>query len=115
MLIAPFDIFQIGGMRTPNDPVMMLYWLSPFVFSLASAILFSVINKSLEGSSTKRALTFAGLLFLIVIIPNMYLISTSMTNPLGFYIQNILAAAIAYPVIGFILVKLLNDQPQTFS
>ncbi len=105
-IVAPFDIFQIGGMRSANDPVMILFWFSPIVFSLAAAIVFSVISKSLEGTSTKRAWTFAGLLFLIVVIPNMYLISTSMTYPLGFFIENILTAVIAYPIMGLVFVRL---------
>ncbi|MEI7432926.1 MAG: hypothetical protein WCJ93_01605 [Methanomicrobiales archaeon] len=29
MFIAPFNIFDIGGMRTATDPIMVLYFLYP--------------------------------------------------------------------------------------
>jgi hypothetical protein len=39
--VAPYDIFAIGGMRTPDDPLMVLFLAYPFV--LASSRPWSLI------------------------------------------------------------------------
>lgn len=98
--VAPYDIFSIGGMRPIEDPVMLGYFISPFVFAFIAAIVFDVVGGSLKGTPVHRGLVYGGLLVLLVLVPNMVVIYTSMLYPAGFYLSNILTAVIAYPLLG---------------
>jgi len=71
-----------------------------------AALVFDLIQKSLSGDAGHRGMLFGGILFLLIIIPNMLVIFSSMTYPLGFYLSNILTGLIAYPLIGFVFVKI---------
>jgi hypothetical protein len=105
-LITPYDIFAIGGMRAMDDPIMSLFFLYPFVFALIAAVVFDLIQPALTGDACHRGLLFAVILFIIVIIPNMWVIFSSMTYPLGFYVSNILTGLIAYPLLGILYVRI---------
>jgi len=100
--VTPYSIFEVPGMRDISDPIMMLYFLYPFVFAFIAAVIWRIIHGSLSGEKKVAALQFAGILFLLVIIPNIWVIYTSMSYPSGFYISNILTGIIGYPCIGYL-------------
>lgn len=100
--VAPYSILQVPGMRSISDPVMMLYFVYPFIFAFIAAILWQIIRGSLPENQKSAAWQFAGILFLVVIVPNIWVIYTSMSYPAGFYISNILTGVIGYPIIGFL-------------
>lgn len=104
-LVTPYDIFSIGDMRAINDPMMGLFFLYPFIFALMAAIVFDLVQSALPGDWTKKGLLYGGILFILVVIPNMVVIFSSMTYPAGFYTSNILAGIIGYPLIGLIFAK----------
>jgi hypothetical protein len=104
-VIAPYDMFAIGGMRAITDPVMILFFLYPFIFAIIVAIVWSCIRDSFSGTDRKKAVRYGGLLFLLIIIPNTWVIFSSMTYPLGFHISNILTGIIAYPILGYLNVR----------
>jgi len=108
--LSPYDIAMLGGMRAINDPIMGLFFLYPFVVSFVAAILFDIIKDSLKGTALYKGLEFGLLLFMIQTIPSMFVIFTSMTYPLGFYISSFLNGIIGYPVIGILFVKIWNVQ-----
>ena len=58
MVIAPFNIFDIGGMRSATDPFMMLYYLYPVLLSFITTYVFSVVRGSLQGSHVEKGLMF---------------------------------------------------------
>ena len=101
-LVAPYNLFELGGMRPMDDPLMMLYFLYPFVFAFIAAIIWQWIRPSVTGSVSRQAFSYAFILFLLVIIPNTWVIITTMTYPPGFHISNILCGIIGYPVIGYL-------------
>lgn len=105
-VIAPYDIFDLGGMRAANDPVMALFFLYPFIFALAAAVLFNEIERALEGDKVKRGIRFGLLLFVIFTIPNQFVIFSSMTYPPGFYIGNLLTGLVGFPVLGIVITTL---------
>lgn len=100
--VAPYSILEVPGMRSISDPVMMLYFLYPFIFAFIAAIIWQIIKGSLSKNQKSAAWQFAGILFFVVIVPNIWVIFTSMSYPAGFYISNILTGAIGYPVIGYL-------------
>ena len=107
VLISPYSIMDIGGMRSMDDPVMALYFLYPFVFALTSAVVFDFVRDSIKGESTfHRGAMFGLFLFLLITIPEFFLLYSSMTYPVGFYISMFLTGIIAYPLMGMVYVKI---------
>ena len=106
-LVAPYDIFSIGGMRARTDPVMLLFFAYPFVLSFASAIVFDRVKAALADARPGLAgLTFGLILFLLVTVPGMFVTFSSMTYPPGFYIGNILFGIIGFPAVGILYARL---------
>lgn len=104
-LIAPYNLFDLGGMRAMDDPAMTLYFLYPFIFSFIAAIVWGIIRTAIKGSIKEQSLTYGAILFMLVIVPNTWVIWTTMTYPTGFHISNILCGIIAYPLIGYLNVR----------
>jgi uncharacterized membrane protein YraQ (UPF0718 family) len=104
-LVAPYTITELGGMRTVQDPVMMLFFFYPVIFGLIAAVVWDAIRPAFTGTDLQKALQYAGILFILVVIPNTIVIWTSMTYPIGFHLSNILAGLICYPVIGYVNVR----------
>lgn len=97
-------------MRPPDDPVMVLFFLYPFLFAFIAAFVFEVVKGSLNGSRDKKGLLFGAILILLVLIPNMLVIFFSMTSPAGFYLSNILSGVIGYPVLGIIFGRVMEKR-----
>lgn len=102
MLIAPFNIFDLGGMRSATDPVMMLYYLYPVLLSLITTVVFSVVRGALQGSYIEKGLMFGLLMFLLLTVTSGFIIITTMHYPVGFYIDMILNGLISYPLLGIL-------------
>jgi hypothetical protein len=105
--IAPYDIFAIGGMRQMKDPLMNLFYAYPFVLSFASAIVFDRVKGALGGSCPGcTGLTFGLILILLVTVPGMFVIYSSMEYPAGFYLGNILFGVIGFPALGLLYARI---------
>jgi hypothetical protein len=103
-LVAPYDILSLAGMRAADDPVMAFFFLSPFVFSFAAAIVFDTVQGSLPPEPMRKGICFGLLMFLIYTIPSMFIIFTSMVYPAGFFIGQFLTGIFAYPLMGITFV-----------
>lgn len=101
-MVLPADISQYGGMRAMDDPVMSLFYLYPFVVAFAAAVVFDCIRGCLKGDRVHKGLQFGGLLLVIMTIPSLYVMVTSMTWPLDFYISTGIWEVISYPLMGLI-------------
>jgi hypothetical protein len=104
-LIAPYDIFAIGGMRARDDPVGLLFFAYPFVLSFVSAIVFDRVKTALMGSCCAGT-DFGLILILLVTVPGMFVIFSSMIYPLGFYIGNILFGIVGFPAVGMLYARI---------
>jgi len=102
MVIEPFNIFDIGGMRSPTDPVMMLYYLYPVLLSLITTYVFSVVRGSLQGSYIEKGLMFGLLMFLLLTVTSGFIIITTMQYPVGFSLDMVLNGLISYPLLGIL-------------
>ena len=109
VLVAPYNIFDIGGMRPPDDPIMALFFLYPFLFAFIAAFVFELVKGSLNGSRDKKGLLFGFILILLILIPNILVIFSSMTYPAGFYVSNILSGIIGYPILGIIFARVMGE------
>ena len=111
MVIAPFNIFDVGGMRSATDPVMMLYYLYPVVLALITTVVFSIVRSALQGSYIEKGLVFGGILFLLLTVTSGYIIVSSMQYPPGFYVDMILNGLISYPLLGILYVVIWERCP----
>lgn len=98
----PYDILSLGGMRSVNDPVMLLFFLYPFVFSFAMAAAYPMVASALKGNFVAKGKAFGFLVWLLAGLPNAFLVFSSMNYPWGFFIEGfvgsffyLLAAALA--------------------
>jgi len=105
-LFLPYNIFEIPGMRTADDPVSILFFLYPFVIAFAGAILFNFLNPALKGGVGRRGLILGMLLLILVTIPNQFVIYTSMYYPPGFYLSGILNGLIGFPLFGILCARI---------
>jgi hypothetical protein len=111
MLIAPFTIFDIGGMRSASDPVMTIYYLYPILLALITTFVFSVVRGSLKGSYIERGLMFGLLLILLLTVSSGFVIVTTMQYPVGFYVDMILNGLVSYPLLGILYVVIWERCP----
>jgi len=98
--VAPYDIFAIGGMRDPNDPVMLLFFAYPFVLAFTSSLVFDTVEKALDGQPLRKGIGFGVILLLLVTLPSLFVIFSSMLYPTGFYLANFLTGVIGFPLLG---------------
>jgi hypothetical protein len=105
-VVLPYTIFDIPGMRPADDPVSILFFLYPFVIAFAAAILFDFLNPALHGGVGRRGLIFGMLLFIIVTIPNQFVIYASMYYPPGFYLSSVITGLIGYPIFGMLCARI---------
>jgi hypothetical protein len=110
-LIAPYDVFAIGGMRARSDPVMLLFFAYPFVLSFASAAVFDRVKGALGSGGSGcccggPGLTFGFILILLITVPGMFVIYSSMVYPAGFYIGNILFGLVGFPAVGMLYARI---------
>jgi hypothetical protein len=104
-LVAPYDIFAIGGMRAGTDPLMNLFYAYPFVLSFMSALVFDRVKAALTGSCCGGT-EFGLILIALVTVPGMFVIFSSMTYPAGFYLGNFLFGIIGFPAVGILYARL---------
>jgi hypothetical protein len=105
-IIAPYDIAKLGGMRAMDDPIMIMFFFYPFVLAFAAAGVFDIVQGSLSGAPFNKGVMYGVLLFVLVTIPSMFVMISSMNYPVGFYIVQVLEGAIGYPVLGIIFAKI---------
>ena len=108
--LLPHNIFEIPGMRPMTDPVAVLFFLYPFVLAFTTGILYDFIHPVLRGDSVRKGVVFGLLLFIVVTIPNQFVIWSSMYYPTGFYISSILYGIIGFPLFGILCVVIWGKE-----
>ena len=107
-IVLPTDISQYGGMRAMNDPIMTLFYLYPFVIGCAAAIIFDIVKGCLDGTPVRKGQIFGVMLICIMTIPSLFVMYTSMTWPVDFYISTLLWELISFPLMGILFVRIWN-------
>ena len=105
-LVLPTDMSQYGGMRAMDDPVMNLFYLYPFVIGFAAAFVFDLVRDCLEGSTIVCGLKYGMILICLMTIPSLFVMVTSMTWPLDFYISTGLWEIVTFPLVGLLFVRI---------
>jgi hypothetical protein len=106
--VMPYDIMTIGGMRAIEDPLMMLFFLSPWVYAFTMAILYSFVGGSFKGTFMQKGRTFGLLMFLVITIPSFFIVYTSMTYPNGFYLDQVVGGLVEMLLGGIVIAKFMG-------
>jgi hypothetical protein len=107
-VVIPTDMSRYAGMRGSDDPVMILFFFYPFVVAFAAAILFDIVRSCLTGIHLKKGLMFGALLLTTMTLPSLYVMITSMTWPIDFYVSTALWEFISLPAMGILFTKIWN-------
>jgi len=94
--------------RPWSDPLMMVYFLYPFILGVVLAYLWMFIQNRLEGDATLEAFEFAKFYFIVATLPGMFVTYTSFQLSL---IMVLLWAAFGFVqvyIAGFIFAKFIK-------
>ena len=105
-IVLPYNILELGGMRAANDPVMLLFFLHPFVLGVALAYVYPYVGKSLEGSNLKKGEKFGLLMWAVVNVPSIFLVYTSMNYSMGFTVNSIVGSFLYMLAAGIVIAKI---------
>jgi len=86
--------YKAGVFRPFSDPLMMIYFLYPFILGFVLFYLWNLLEKQLSGKPTDKALRFAKIYFAVATIPGMFISYTS--------IQLSLTMVIVWTITGFL-------------
>ena len=106
--IWPYDIFTLGGMRAKDDPIMILFFLHPFVLAGAMTIVYAKLSGALSGDITQKGKKFGLLMWAVVSLPSIFLVYSSMNYPLGFHLSGLIGSLIYMPAAGITIAKLMK-------
>ena len=107
-IVSPYDVLALGGMRSKEDPLMLLFFLYPWVIGFALAIAYSYLGKSLQGTAVHKGLTFGKLMWLVTSLPSAYIVYTSMNYPIAFTATSVVASLIYMPLVGILIAKMMK-------
>jgi len=101
-----YNVLSLGGMRSINDPVMVLFFLQPLVLGFAFAIAYSVLGKALKGNALHKGKKFGFIVWLVAGLPSFWITFSSMDYPLGFHISSLVSPLVYFVLAGIAVAKL---------
>ncbi|AJF59921.1 MAG: hypothetical protein J4224_03205 [Candidatus Diapherotrites archaeon] len=107
-IFTDYNVLELDGMRSTDDPLMIFYFIHPFFAALVYSVGFYLIKSSFSGSTVMKGIRFGLFLFLVVTLPSQFLVFSSMDYPPAFYVINLATSIIALPVAGIIIAKIIK-------
>ena len=81
--------------RPYSDPLMMLFFVYPFIYGIVLSYLWSMVHPKLKGTTIwEKSAGFANLYFIVGTIPGMFITLTSM--------QVTFAAVVIWSAVGYL-------------
>ena len=106
--IWPYDIFELGGMRKIDDPVMLLFFIHPWILSFALSLVYSYFGKAFNGNYITKGWKYGLLIWIVIFVPYTFLVFTSMDYPTGFYMNSIIPPLIYMLLSGILIAKIFE-------
>ncbi|MCX6800889.1 MAG: hypothetical protein NTZ73_01755 [Candidatus Diapherotrites archaeon] len=107
-MFFPYDMAAIAGSRLVTDPLMMAFFLHPLIYMVGVVILYPLLN--LKWSTVEKGTAYGFILWLMISLPEAYVIFTSMSDyPTGFYIDKLLFGLVAWIATGVTIAYLLRE------
>ena len=103
-----YDIFDLGGMREIDDPLMLLFFVHPWILGFALTFVYSYFQKALDGTYIGKGIKFGFLMWIVIFVPNAFLVYTSMNYPFGFTVNSVVPPLIYMLLSGIIIAKIFE-------
>ena len=104
-LIWAYNVFELVGMRTIDDPIMILFFVYPWILGFALAYIYSYFGKTLDGNYIAKGWKFGLLMWVVVTIPSAFLVFASMNYPVGFTVNSVIPPFIYMLVSSIVIAK----------
>jgi hypothetical protein len=104
--IMPFDWTSVGGMRSFDDPIMILFFLYGFVSAIGAVVLYQFIN--LKGNTNQKGAKFGAMMWLATSVPSAFVILTTMTYPAGFFLNELVFGFFIWVLMGITIAFVLR-------
>jgi hypothetical protein len=106
--IGHYNMIALPGMRSTNDPFLLLFFVYSWVLAFALSIIFDAVQKSFEGSAGSAGWKFGLLMWGAVSVPSAFLVFTSMNYPLAFTINSLFGSFLYMLLVGSVFAKLFT-------
>ncbi len=106
--IWQYNVLELSGMRTIDDPVAVLFFAYPWVLGFALSIVYSHLGKALNGNSISKGLKFGFLMWIVVGFTSAFLVFSSMDYPIGFTMNSVISSLIYIPLASIVISKIFN-------
>ena len=101
LLFPHYNPLSIPGMRAVDDPLMLLYYLQPFVQALAFAIAFHFFGSTFGSMRVfKQGIHFGLVMWMLITLPSMFLIYASMDYGETFLLTTTITQLFEYTLAG---------------
>lgn len=105
----PYDVMSFGGMRAPEDPLMLLFFLHYWVISFAMAYVWTHLNLFFPGDLAMQGRRYGFLMWCVASVPSTFIVYTSMDYPLGFTLSSLLGSFVYMIAAGFVIVRFMEE------
>jgi hypothetical protein len=106
-MFLPYDVFELGGMRSENDPMMLLFFLYPWVIGFTMSAVYPFFTKLVQCSSCKPKI-FGLIVWTVSAIPQFFVVFTSMDYPVGFYVNQLFGSFVYTMAAAYVIWKILT-------
>jgi len=107
--IFAYNVLTLAGMRNAMaDPIMILFFVHPFVVALVMAIVYNSVKKAFNGTSMQKGINYGLTVFAVSAIPSAFMVYSSMDYPIGFTLSTILGPLVYMLSAGIIIAKIMD-------
>ncbi|MFH0859780.1 MAG: hypothetical protein V1921_01125 [Candidatus Altiarchaeota archaeon] len=106
--IFSYNAAKLDGMRDVKDPVMLLFFLYPWILSFAMTLVYAKIRPTLQGGIVQKGRKFGILVWVVAAVPSAFLVYASMNYPLGFTINSLIGSLLYTVAAGMTIAKLIG-------
>jgi hypothetical protein len=103
-----YNMVELAGMRSVEDPISILFFFYPWVLGFALAYVYSWFEDSLDGEYIEKGWKFGLLMWLVVNISSAFLVFSSMEYPIGFTVNSVFGSLIYMLVTGVFIAKIFD-------
>ena len=106
--IWQYDVMDLAGMRSIDDPICILYFVYPWVLGFSLSFVYPYFEKSLDGESNTKGWKFGLLMWIVVGITSAFLVFSSMDYPIGFTVNSVVGSLLDTLIAGIIIANIFN-------
>lgn len=104
-LLWPYDPLSLGGMRSVSDPLMLLFFLYPFVAAFCMAFVYQKIETAFKGKWMEKGKQFGWLVWIVATIPSFFVVLASMNYPTGFFLESLFGGLVYVMAAGITIAR----------